>query len=220
MLLLVDSHSALWAAWRLVRGARPLRRTPGLRWARVLGSGSGGGFTLKPSATRGGLFCAFDTASAAAAFVSDSSTMDEYRRQARELCTITLRPYSSRGRWSGRDLPPSEGTPAGGPVVALTRASIRPSRVIDFWRHAPPSQRAVETAVGCRLAVGLGEAPLLRQATVSLWDSVHAMDAYARSGPHQAAIVAAQRARHFNESMFVRFVPVAMHGVWKGQRLG
>ena len=111
MLLLVDSRSALWAGWRLVRGARPLRHTPGLHWARVLGSGSGGGFTLKPSGTRGGLFCAFDSAAAAAAFVAHSATLDDYRAHARELCTMTLRPYSSRGRWGGLDLPPSESAP-------------------------------------------------------------------------------------------------------------
>jgi hypothetical protein len=220
VLLLVDSASAGWAIWRLVRGARPLRGTPGLRWARVLGSGSGGGFTLKPSATRGGLFCAFDSAAAAAGFLLDSPTLDEYRDHASELCAITLRPYSSRGRWGGQDLPPSERPPADGPVAALTRASIRATRALDFWRHAPPAQREVETAPGCRLAVGLGEAPLLRQATLSLWDSVQAMDAYARGGAHQQAIVASQRGRHFSESMFVRFVPVAVRGIWKGHRLG
>jgi spheroidene monooxygenase len=85
---------------------------------------------------------------------------------------------------------------------------------------APPAQVSLEGAPGCRFAVGLGEAPLLRQATFSLWDSVAAMDAYARSGAHLAAIRAAHKERYFSESMFVRFVPLALQGSWRGQPLG
>jgi spheroidene monooxygenase len=67
---------------------------------------------------------------------------------------------------------------------------------------------------GCRLAVGLGEAPLLRQATFSLWDSTAAMDAYARSGAHLEAIRHAYRDHYFTESMFVRFAVTARGGRW------
>jgi hypothetical protein len=78
----------------------------------------------------------------------------------------------------------------------------------------------LEAAEGCRLAVGLGEAPLLRQATFSIWDSVEAMNAYARQGAHQAAIEASMRGAYFSESMFVRFVPSQLQGRWMGRALG
>ena len=83
---------------------------------------------------------------------------------------------------------------------------------------APPAQASLEAAPGCLLAVGLGEAPLLRQATFSIWDSVQAMEAYARSGAHLDAIRAAHRGGFFSESMFVRFVPVARAGALEGAR--
>jgi len=57
---------------------------------------------------------------------------------------------------------------------------------------------------------------VLRQATLSLWQSQSDMDAYARSGAHLAAIHAAYDGRYFSESMFVRFVPLDMQGQWKG----
>ena len=88
------------------------------------------------------------------------------------------------------------------------------------WRMAPAAQASLEQAQGCVLAVGLGEAPLLRQATFSVWDSVAAMEAYARSGAHLDAIRAAQREGYFSESMFVRFVPLSVRGDWKGRHLG
>ncbi len=68
--------------------------------------------------------------------------------------------------------------------------------------------------------MGLGEAPLLRQATFSIWNSIADMDAYARSGAHLEAIRSARQDGFFSESLFMRFVPLSMHGVWQGVRYG
>jgi spheroidene monooxygenase len=68
--------------------------------------------------------------------------------------------------------------------------------------------------------VGLGEAPLLRQATFSVWDSVPAMNDYARSGAHLDAIRRSQHEGYFSESMFVRFVVLSISGQWKGRQHG
>jgi len=220
VLVLVDAHSSWWAWSRLVRGPAALRGVPGLRFAKVLGSGHEGGFGLRPSATRRGLFCVFEGRSQAAAFLDDSALLDDYRRHAREFFSALLRPYASRGSWDGMSLTASAPAPTSGPVAALTRASIRPLRAAAFWRMAPAAQRDVEHAAGCRLGVGLGEAPLLRQATFSLWDSAAHMDAYARRGAHLEAIRASRAGNHFSESMFVRFVPERLGGCWKGQPLG
>jgi heme-degrading monooxygenase HmoA len=89
-----------------------------------------------------------------------------------------------------------------------------------FWNHAPPSQNAIEGVQGVQLAVGLGEAPFLRQATFTVWDSVAAMDAYARTGPHLEAIKAAAQNQYFSESMFARFVPISIEGRWKDRDYG
>lgn len=220
VLVLVDAASLLWAWMRLVRGPRALAGTPGLRFAKVLGSGHEGGFGMKPSASRGGLFCIFEGETLARDFLERSPELAEYRRRGREFLQVLLRPYSSRGSWDGMGLEPFMTPPAAGPVAALTRASIKPSRMLQFWRLTPDAQRDVEMAPGCQLKVGLGEAPLLRQATFSIWDDVAAMDAYARHGAHLAAIKASASGRHFTESMFVRFVPEGLAGDWKGRHYG
>jgi spheroidene monooxygenase len=46
------------------------------------------------------------------------------------------------------------------------------------------------------------------------------MDRYARTGAHLDAIKAAHRHGFFSESMFARFVPVGMRGVYKGRVYG
>jgi spheroidene monooxygenase len=43
------------------------------------------------------------------------------------------------------------------------------------------------------------------------------MDHYARSGAHLTAIKAAHQGQYFSESMFVRFKPLHLQGVWKGR---
>jgi spheroidene monooxygenase len=213
----IERSARLWGWSRIVRGSGALRGVPGLRFGKVLGSGHEGGFGLKPSASRQGLFLVFNSAGEARRFIDGSSLLHAYRARAREFLTLRLAAYSVRGSWSGTRIEPSATAPTAGPIAALTRASIRPRAAARFWRHAPPSQAGLESARGCLLAVGLGEAPLLRQATFSLWESATSMDAYARTGPHLAAIRASTSEGYFSESMFVRFVPLEIRGTWKGR---
>lgn len=210
----------LWGWWRIMRGGQSFRAVPGLRFAKALGSGFEGGFGLRPSRSRQGLFAVFSSEQAADRFLADSPTLAAFRARSDELCVAKLRAWSSRGTWAGQTLRPSTTIPTAAqgavPVAALTRASIHPGRAMAFWRRAPAAQDALVRSPGCWLAVGLGEAPLLRQATFSIWESVAAMDAYARSGAHLEAIRASQREAHFSESMFVRFLPVSLQGRWNG----
>jgi spheroidene monooxygenase len=210
----------LWGFGGLAFGRYRWRHTPGLRFCKSLGSGFEGGFGMRPSGSRQGLFCVFEDEGHADAFLRDSPLLAAYRARSREQVTVKLRAYSARGSWSGMALAPSARAPDEGPIASLTRASIRPRVALRFWRKAPPAESSLAAAPGCLLAVGLGEAPLLRQATFSVWEDAAAMDAYARSGAHLEAIRAAYREHYFTESMFVRFVPSELRGTWKGVRLG
>ncbi len=223
VLLLADvAAAARWWGWsRIVLRGWPLRQVPGLRLVKALGSGHEGGFGLRPSRSRQGLFALFADEGSADAFIHQSDTVRGYQERSDEFLLAKLRATSSRGAWAGATMAASValGSPAfaHAPVAALTRASIRPSRALQFWRHSPPSERALAAAPGCQLAVGLGEAPVFRQATFSVWDNQAAMDAYARSGAHLQAIRGALAGGWFSESMFVRFVPLRLQGQWQGR---
>lgn len=202
----------LWGWGRFLFGRFWLfNRTPGLRFAKVLGSGHQGGFGLRPSLDRQGLFCVFEGREAADAFLS-SPWLRRMQPHVRDWRWLQMEAFSSRGRWSGHEIRVSAEPPGDGPVVSLTRASIRWTQALRFWKMAPPAEAALARSGGCRLSVGLGEAPVLRQATLSVWDSVMAMNAYARTGAHQQAIRAAYDGRHFSESMFVRWRLLASGG--------
>jgi quinol monooxygenase YgiN len=222
VLLLADiaPSSRTWGWSRIIWGRLLLRGVKGLLMAKALGSGHQGGFGLRPSGSRQGLFTLFDSEAAADEFLADSPVLAAYAQRSDEFLMFKLRAISSRGTWGGRHIAITALGATGAPVAALTRASIKPWCAARFWRHSPPSEQALREADGCQLAVGLGEAPLLRQATFSVWDNQAAMDAYARSGAHLQAIHAAAVGGFFSESMFVRFVPLMMQGRWLGRSYG
>jgi len=216
----IDTRHRAWGWWQFVVGRHRLRQVPGLRFGKLLGSGQAGGFGLKPSASIQGLFAVFEDAAGAAAFCGPTGLLQQWRRRAREHVCLRLRTCSARGSWDGARLAVTAPTPADGPIVSLTRASIHPARAAGFWRMEPAAERSLAEAAGCLLAVGVGEAPLLRQATFTVWSGVEAMNAYARHGAHLAAIRAAADHAFFTESMFVRFAPEHLEGCWRGRPIG
>ncbi len=206
-----------WGWQRIAFGSWWPNTTPGLKFMKTLGSGKEGGFGLTPSLSHQGMFCVFDSEDHANDFVNHSALMTRYRERSEELFIATLRPASARGSWDGMSLVEGESLSANAMLATLTRASIRPRAAAQFWRYAPAAQDSLADAPGCLLAAGLGEAPVLRQATFSLWQSTAAMDAYARTGAHRDAISAAWKHQFFSESMFVRFQPLWLQGQWKGR---
>ena len=223
VLILVEAGpgARLRAVLRLMFGKWALRRVAGVRFAKMLGSGRGGGFLPAPSFVHQGALCVFETQAQADAFLAHSPFMAGCRRGARHCLTAMLVASSSRGHWAGQqpfDVSAQEG--ADTVVASLTRASIRPVKAKAFWRHAPDAEVSLHAADGCMLAVGLGEAPVFRQATFTVWDNPASLAAYAHQGAHRAAILEAKQQGFFSESLFARFVVTQMNGTWQGQRFG
>ena len=222
LILLAKIKPAYWTwGWnRIAFGRWSTGLIPGLRFFKVLGSGQNGGCGLVPSPAHQGMFCVFDSEKLARDFIDSAALTAQYRERSEELFFALLRIGSARGTWDGVALQADVALPEHAPIATLTRASIRPAAVGAFWKHAPAAQASLQQAPGCALAVGLGEAPLFRQATFSLWDNTAAMQAYAHSGAHGDAIKAAWQHQFFSESMFVRFVPFALSGQWQGRAFG
>jgi hypothetical protein len=219
-----------WGWLRLVAGANPYKEVPGLTMVKVMGSGHAGGFSLRPSATHQGLICTFSHLDLALKFL-DSPVVQAYRSRARECWTGVMAVQSARGQWDKQAWQTSTPQALGesghaavlsaptnsAPFAVLTRASIVPTKAMAFWRYAPAAQADLDQSPGCLLAMGLGEAPLVRQCTFSLWQDTASMLHYAHQGAHQVASAAAYKHQFFSESLFVRMQVLQMAGVWKGQ---
>jgi spheroidene monooxygenase len=224
VMLLVDyaTQHRPWGWLRLAQGAAALKGTPGLLFAKVMGSGQDGGFSLRPSSSHQGLVCMFESQQQAELFIQGPQ-VQAYRDRARECWVGLLDITSVRGAWDRQSwgiTPPGSLTHAvddTAPMAALTRASIRPAKAMAFWRKAPASQASLSQAPGCLLAMGLGEAPLIRQCTFSVWRDTSSMLAFAHQGAHHQAIQAAYKQDFFSESLFVRMRILSMQGDWQGQ---
>jgi heme-degrading monooxygenase HmoA len=199
---------------------RLLRRTPGLRFWKLLGSARGLAFgPWNPR--RYGLLSVWDSAGALDAFERASPVMTGYRRRADELWSVRLRPLSWHGAWGGADPFAGAmlaGAPDGGPLAVLTRATIRPGRVRAFRAAARRVNAELAQRAGLLAAIGLGEAPLLIQATFSLWDSPRAVRAFAYQGPEHIEAMRRKTAdAWYAEELFARFQPIASYGLWEGR---
>lgn len=207
---------------RMALDRRPVRALPGVRFAKLLGTGDGRTFTARDADPRHwGLLVAWADEPAASAFEA-SAPARAWARIAEERARLWLRPLASRGTWSGRS-PFGDPAPArwAGPVVAVTRARLRPRLARRFWASVPPVSADLHRSPGLRLAVGVGEAPLGLQGTVSLWDSSAALTQFAhRRGPHVEAVRRTAELGWYAEELFARFGLLDAEGSYRGRSVG
>jgi spheroidene monooxygenase len=220
----LDAHRR-WGWLRLMQGGSGLKGTPGLLFGKVMGSGNQGGFRLRPSSSHQGIVALFDQAENALAFLN-GPIVAAFRDRAQQFWSGLLSVESARGSWDGhawlRSALPSplpelvQAEPQPQWLAALTRASIRPAKAMSFWKQAPAAEADLRRSPGCLLAMGLGEAPLLRQCTFSVWQDTASMLTYSMNGAHKRAIEQAYAKDYFSESMFVRMRMLQHRGHWPG----
>ncbi|WP_229728786.1 spheroidene monooxygenase [Hymenobacter glacieicola] len=211
-----------WGFAQMGTAQGPLRQVPGLQFQKLLGSGAGG-FGALPNLWRYGLMAVWESAEAAACFFAEHPLWQQYQQRTSEIWTAELAPLKSHGLWDGVNpfaYPTQAPEATTGPVAVLTRASIRLHKTPRFWRYVAPTSATVAHAPGVRAAIGLGELPVVRQATFSLWESAQAMQDYAyRSDKHKQVIKLTRQENWYGEELFARFRVLRTEGTWDGRAL-
>jgi hypothetical protein len=195
-----------------------LGRVGGLAFWRLLGTGSGDRTGGGADLSRTALFAVWEDEADLDAFLVRHAIPRRWTR-AQESWHVRLRGIGGHGRWRGVD--PLDGLVRGagdGAVAIITRADVRRRSWKAFGAASDVVDAELHTAPGLIDVVGIGEAPVGRLATFSLWESLQAARHFAYAMPDHTAVVERTRAEDwYAEEMFARFEPYASTGTWNGR---
>ena len=195
-------------------------RMPEVGFWKLCGSGTGEGFTPRPNTAVWAILATWPDAETARDRIARAPVFQRWRNHASESWTILLEPTSARGKWSGVEpFTATATTDDNGPIVALTRATMRATTFLRFWRRVPDISAAIGQDPNVIFKIGIGELPLLHQVTFSIWPDAASMAHFARGdGPHGRAIRAVRAEGWFAEELYARFRIVEDWGTWGGIR--
>ncbi len=189
------------------------RGRPRPQFAKLLGTADGRTLTARDADLRTwALVATWASDGDREAFDAAHPTARGWRQLASEAGRIDLRPVSSRGRWSGQAPFGDRTSVCDGPVAALTRARLRATKIMAFWRAVPPVAASAHRSAGLRWSLGIGEAPVGFQGTFSVWDSATAMRSFSLGAEHLTVVRRTREVGWYAEELFATFAVVGASG--------
>jgi hypothetical protein len=208
---------ALGALARLGTDRLRLKHVEGLVFWRLLGTGSGSNTSQGANLKRTAFFAVWQNEQCLQQFLDHHPIAQRWKR-ADESWHVKLRGAGGHGSWRGfavaHELVRGE---TGGPIAMITRADVRPRSWRAFRRAGEPVNIELHQSEGLLAVVGIGEAPIGRLGTFSLWSSLEAMRRFASQAPqHQAVVERTRNEQWYGEELFARFEPYDSAGTWDG----
>jgi hypothetical protein len=205
-------HGHAVTAMRRLATDRP-HRPDGLVFRRLLGTGRGADTGPGADWRRTAVFAVW----------ADEAALDAHlravtgRRGVTERYDVRLRRVGGHGSWRGvdvlADLAPGSDA---GPIAVLTRADVRARAWRPFRAAGPPVSVELGAAEGLLAAVGVGELPVGRLGTFSVWSGLAAMRSFSASSAHRDVVRRTRAERWYGEELFARFEPYGSSGTWDG----
>lgn len=202
-----------FALFRMAIDRTLLRRTNGVTFAKMLGCGKGETFTpTDADPSRWG--CLVVIPENQLAGLDSSSTIRAWRKSCVSEFRVVLDPIAATGMWSKhKPFEPSASANYDGQVVAITRARIKASQTMRFFKSVPPVTASLHSSPGLISTIGIGEAPIGLQGTFSLWESMQAIKDFAYKGAaHRQAIAQTTEFDWYAEELFARFAVREIRG--------
>ena len=201
-------------------GHHQLKNIDGLAFYKILGSGAKNGFSAKPNFGTYILLCVWESESQAETFFAENIFFKEYQERSCEVMTIYMHSAEVHGTWDGRTpFQKNAELAMDKPIIVLTRARIRFRKLLSFWSRVGSVSQSLENYGGLVLSIGVGEWPLIQQATLSIWKTQKEMMDYAYKNPkHREVVMLTRKLNWYKEEMFARFAPYKFVGIWEGKR--
>ncbi|RAR48114.1 DUF3291 domain-containing protein [Flavobacterium lacus] len=218
----VESFSNKWWAFTQMQlGYRKLINNDGLLFYKLLGSGAKNGFSATPNFGTYALFLVWENEDKAQFFFNHNSFFNAYKKRSVETFTVYLKSAEAHGYWDGvQPFQKTSNLEIDKPIVVLTRARIHFNKLWSFWSKVGIVSQSLEGYKGVVLSIGVGEWPLIQQATISIWKTQAEMLDYAYKNPkHREVVVLTRKLNWYKEEMFARFVPYKFEGIWDGKNV-
>ncbi len=209
-----------WAFTQMGLAHSILQKVAGQSFYKLLGSGGGNGFGLWPDWGTYVLLQSWESEQAFLQFEKENAWLQQYKTHAPEVAFLKLTAYKAHGTWNNK-VPFTEQENTQSKFIAvLTRASIKPKLMHKFWRFVPSVSKKLFDFDGLVFAKGVGELPLVEQATLSVWKSAEMMQSFAYKDKRHAEVVKKTRELDwYSEELFARFNVLEMKGSYKGREL-
>ena len=202
-----QGFSSRWWALTQMGTMPPLaKKVEGLSFSKLLGSGGKQGFSILPNLGLYGLLCVWKNEASATHFFQENSIFKNFEHHSSTHQTILLKTLSSHGKWDGVEPFEHLKEKATGKIAVITRAKIKLSKLWQFWQFVHPVSKDMYKKDGLIFSVGIGELPLIQQATFSIWESTEKMMEYAyKDAPHKQVIQKTRELGWYSEELFARF---------------
>ncbi|RZJ48488.1 MULTISPECIES: DUF3291 domain-containing protein [Pedobacter] len=187
---------------------------------KLMGSGRDAQVDLPPDFKHWAILTTWNNQLDCDQFYRKSFPIKWFRLFGNEEFTILLNPLSSHGLWSGKQpfIYDKNYTPSCGNIAVITRAAIRFRKVKEFRTNIKRAATEMRNAEGYILSAGVGENPLLDQATFSIWENAQSMKNYAYKSHNHADVIKLTRERKwYSEELFARFEIIKSWGTLNGK---
>jgi len=207
----------IWGMSQMNRARESLSKMAGLEFSKPLGTGSGEDYSLIPDFSVYGIVAVWEDICYAEAFLN-SNLFSKFVRRSSEQYTVFMQPLLVKGSWSGFDnWRPARNHSIDGAVAVITYATIRKGFIIPFLSVTPKVSRLSENFKGLVFSRGIGEVPVIVQATFTVWENISDMEQFAYQKIHLEAVKLTQEKNGFAEQLFARFKPIKAIGTFNGE---
>ena len=197
-----------WAFKQMVEAKKYFSNNDKVSFYKMLGTGGKGGF-IYPDFSVYSLLCVWNKAEYLNEFIESSNHAKEIKAKAKKRIDYIMEPIFSNGLWDNinpfkvkEDIKSQNNNKIG----VITRGKIKLSKQIDFWLNVSSASDAIKNANGVEFYKGIGELPLLYQATFSVWKNHKSISDFAYKNKAHSEIIKKTRDRKwYSEDLFARF---------------
>ena len=177
----------------------------GLKFIKLLGTGSKDGFSVIPDFSSYVMITSWEDDDFRKKFIDENKLFQEIKNKSSRRIEIKIDPYNYVGSWNGINPFKNKSSYKEGKIIVLTRARVKLNKLINFFVSTSSAAKSINSKKGAEYYKGVGELPIIEQATISIWESEQSMKDYAYSDRNHLKIInKARKNKWYSEELFVR----------------